>query len=81
MPNTGKSWVVGGERRRVTVYADPARLAARGVSLLEVARALGAANVNLQAGSFERGGREIAFEAGPFFGSVDEVARHPGRQR
>jgi multidrug efflux pump subunit AcrB len=74
VPNTGKSSVVGGERRRVTVYADPARLAARGVSLLEVVRALGAANVNLQAGSFERGGREIAFEAGPFFGSVDEVA-------
>ncbi len=74
VPNTGKSSVVGGERRRVTVYADPARLAARGVSLLEVVRALGAANVNVQAGSFERGGREIAFEAGPFFGSVDEVA-------
>ena len=74
VPNTGKSWVVGGERRQVMVYADPARLAARGVSLLEVVRALGAANLNLQAGSFERGGREVAFEAGPFFGSVDEVA-------
>jgi multidrug efflux pump subunit AcrB len=74
VPNTGKSWVVGGERRHVTVYVDPARLGARGVSLLEVVRALGAANLNVQAGRFDRGDREIALEAGPFFGSADEVA-------
>jgi multidrug efflux pump subunit AcrB len=73
VPNTGKRWVVGGERRRVTVYVDSAALVARGVSLLEVMRALGAANMNVQAGRFERGGREIELEAGPFFGSVDEV--------
>ena len=73
VPNTGKRWVVGGERRRVTVYVDSAALAARGVSLLEVMRALGAGNMNVQAGRFERGGREIELEAGPFFGSVDEV--------
>jgi multidrug efflux pump subunit AcrB len=74
VPNTGKSWVVGGQRRHVTVYVDPARLGARGVSLLEVVRALGAANLNVQAGRFDRGDREIALEAGPFFGSADEVA-------
>ena len=44
------------------------------MSLLEVVRALGTANLNVQAGSFARGGREILLEAGPFFGSVDEVA-------
>ena len=74
VPNTGKSWVVGGERRHVTVYVDPAKLAARGAALLDVVHALGTANVNVQAGSFERGGREVLLEAGPFFGSVDEVA-------
>jgi multidrug efflux pump subunit AcrB len=73
VPNTGRSSVVGGQRRHVTVYVDPARLGAHGVSMLELVRALGAANVNLQAGHFERGGREVLFEAGPFFGSVDEV--------
>lgn len=73
VPNTGKRWVVGGEPRQVSVYVDPARLAARGVSLLEVVRALGAANLNVQAGRFERGDRDVALEAGPFFGSVDEV--------
>lgn len=73
VPNTGKSWVVGGQPRRVTAFLDPARLAARGTSMLEVIRALRAANVNVQAGSFERGGREVTLEAGPFFGSAQEV--------
>ena len=71
--NTGRRWVVGGEPRQVTVYADPGRMAARGVSLLEVVRALEAANLNVQAGRFERGGADIALEAGPFFRSADEV--------
>jgi multidrug efflux pump subunit AcrB len=75
VPNTGRSFVVGGERRHVTVYADPARLAAHGASLLELLRALGAANLNVQAGRFERGGREVQLEAGPFFGSSDDIAR------
>jgi len=73
VPNTGRSWVVGGQPRRVTVYLDPARLAARGTSMLEVVRALQNANVNVQAGTFERGGREVTLEAGPFFGSAQEV--------
>jgi len=73
VPNAGKSWVVGGERRRVTAYLDPARLAARDVAPLEVVRALGAANVNVPAGTFERGGREVVFEAGPSFASAEEA--------
>ncbi|MFQ5668343.1 MAG: efflux RND transporter permease subunit, partial [Candidatus Binatia bacterium] len=72
--DTGKSYVVGGQRRRVTVYVDPAKLGARGVSLLEVVHALEAANVNVHAGRFERGNREMQLDAGPFFGSVAEVA-------
>jgi multidrug efflux pump subunit AcrB len=71
--NTGKRWVVGGEPRQVTVYVDPAKLAARGVSLLEVMRALDAGNLNVRAGRFERADREIELDAGPFFGSLDEV--------
>ncbi|SET36997.1 Multidrug efflux pump subunit AcrB [Nitrosomonas marina] len=71
--DVGKSWVVGGEQRRVSVYADPARLAAHGVTLMEVARALTETNVNVQAGSFQRSNREILLEAGPHFGSAVEV--------
>ncbi|MCC7091864.1 MAG: efflux RND transporter permease subunit [Nitrosomonas sp.] len=71
--DVGKSWVVGGEQRRVSVYADPARLTAHDVSLNEIARALAETNVNLQAGSFERGNREMLLEAGPHFSSATEV--------
>ena len=73
VPDTGRRTVVGGEPRRVTVYADPGRLAARGVSLLELVRALAAANLNVQAGRIERDGADVAIEAGPFFRSADEV--------
>ncbi len=73
VPNAGKSWVTGGQRRRVTVYLDPVRLAARGVAPLEVVRALGAANVNVPAGTLDRAGREVVFEAGPSFASADEA--------
>jgi len=65
--DVGKSWVVGGEQRRVSVYANPASLAAHSVTLGEITQALANANVNLQAGSFERGNKEILLEAGPQF--------------
>ncbi|MEN8259647.1 MAG: efflux RND transporter permease subunit, partial [Pseudomonadota bacterium] len=71
--NVGKSWVVGGAKRRVSVYPDTAKLASRGIDLLEVLKAMKSANVNLQAGTFEKGGREILFEAGPDYGNVDDV--------
>ncbi len=73
VPNAGKSWVVGGERRRVTVYLDPARLAASGIAPLDVARAMGAANVSLTVGRIEREGREVEVEAGPSFTSAEEA--------
>ncbi|MGZ8238355.1 MAG: efflux RND transporter permease subunit [Methylobacter sp.] len=72
--NVGKSWVVGGEQRRISVYANPASLAAHGVTLGEITQALKIANVNLQAGSFERGNKEILLEAGPHFTSSADVA-------
>ncbi|HLY73831.1 MAG TPA: efflux RND transporter permease subunit, partial [Planctomycetota bacterium] len=73
VPNAGKSWVVGGERRRVTVYLDPTRLAASGIAPLDIARVLGAANVNLSVGRIEREGREVEVEAGPQFSSAEEA--------
>jgi len=73
VPNAGRSWVVGGERRRVTVSLDPVLLAASDVAPLDVARALGAADVNLNAGRIERGGREVLVDAGPFFAGAEEA--------
>src|SRR3974390_2962018 len=47
VPNTGRPGVGGGEPRQVMVYLDPPRLSGLGIAPLDVARALGAANVNL----------------------------------
>ncbi len=74
VPDAGRSWVAGGEPRRVTAYLDPARMAARGVDILQVFHALAAANRSLPAGAFERAGREVLVEAGSSFRSAEEVA-------
>ena len=73
VPDVGKSWVVGGEQRQVSIYANTASLAAHGITLLDITQALANANVNVQAGSFERNNREILLEAGPHFSSSAEV--------
>lgn len=75
--DAGKIGVVGGERRRISVYPDAARLAAHGASVLDVMRALRAANVNLQAGTFDQANRVVRLDAGPFFASAEEVAGAP----
>lgn len=75
--DTGKITVVGGEPRRVLVYPDAAALAARGLSFLDLLRALGAANVQVEAGRFERAGRSLRLQAGPVFGDAEEVAGTP----
>ncbi|MDP3905118.1 MAG: efflux RND transporter permease subunit [Methylococcaceae bacterium] len=71
--DVGKSWVVGGEPRRVSIYADSAKLTAHDVTLLEISQALANANINLQSVSFARGNQQLVLEAGPHFGSADEV--------
>ena len=73
VPDVGKSWVVGGEQRQVSIYANTPSLAAHGITLLDITQALANANVNVQAGSFERNNREILLEAGPHFSSSAEV--------
>jgi hypothetical protein len=73
--NAGRGAVFGGERRRVLVYLDPARLAARNLAPADVTAALGLANVNVRAGRFQREGREVILDAGPFFSSPP---RSPG---
>jgi multidrug efflux pump subunit AcrB len=77
VPDAGRISVVGGEPRRVLVYPDPARLAAHGVTVLEVVEALKAANVNLGAGTYEQAGRRVRLEAGPAFTDAGEVAGTP----
>jgi len=63
----------GGRRREVRVELDPEALAGHGLSPLEVARALRAADASLNAGAFDRADRNVAVIAGPFVGGRRDV--------
>jgi multidrug efflux pump subunit AcrB len=77
VPDAGRITVVGGEPRRVLIYPDSARLAAHGVTLLDLMQALQAANVKLQAGRYDSSNRTVRLDAGPFFTNSAEVAATP----
>ena len=73
VPDTGRSFVVGGRPRQVRVILDAQRLAGHALAPLDVRQALGGADVNLRVGSFARGNREFVMESGPFLRSASEV--------
>ncbi len=73
VPNTGKSFIVGGRPRRIRVMLDADRLAGHGLTPLEVSRALQGADANLRVGTFDRGNQVYIVDSGPFLHSADEV--------
>nr|MBA3502777.1 efflux RND transporter permease subunit [Deltaproteobacteria bacterium] len=89
LKGVGQVVILGGQERQINVNLDPIRLAAAGVSALEVQRAIGAANVNLPGGRIESGptntslrveGRAIqADEIGGII--VRQQGEHPVRVR
>ncbi len=84
IPDTGRAYVVGGRSRQVRVLLQPEKMAARGVSVLEIVSSLKGANVNLRAGNMDILNKEVAVDAGPFLRSASEVSElivgvHAGR--
>ncbi len=71
--NTSLTSVIGGRPRQVRVELDPAALAASGLDILEVRRALSGANLELPATSFARGNEETLVRGGTFLRSAQEV--------
>ena len=67
--------IIGGQRREVLVELDTARLAAYGVSALDVAGRLQAANRRLSSGAFDRDNQRVVLETGAFLGSLADVER------
>src|SRR5579875_1060599 len=74
VPDTGRSFVVGGRPRQIRVLLDADRLAGHGLAPLEVAGALRGADANLRAGSFAHGNREYVVDSGPFLTSAADVS-------
>ncbi len=79
-----RSDLVGGRSREVRVELDPARLASRRVSPLQVAAALRAADTSVQAGSFSVANRDISVVSSAFLQTARDVEQlvvgvHDGR--
>jgi len=75
VPGTREVQTLGGPGRAVHVLIDAERMAAHGVSSLEVRNALQLANVSLPAGALVRENREVLIETGNYLESAEDVAR------
>ncbi len=71
--NTSVTKVIGGRPRQIQVAIDSGALAARGLSLLDVQRALSAGNLELPAGNFDKSNEQFLVRAGTFFQTASEV--------
>lgn len=84
IPDSARITIHGGQKRAVHVYLDTERLAAYGLSPMEIAGALKISNAQAESGSFSQADSAIVVEAGPFIENVDEVRNlmvgvHQGR--
>ena len=73
LPGAGSVEIAGGDVREILVAVDKAQLAAYGISIDQVARALTAENLNLPSGTIEEGRREYAVRAVGEFQSVAAI--------
>jgi multidrug efflux pump subunit AcrB len=71
--NAGRTYVVGGRSREISVRISPQRMAGRGVSIQDIQRALQGGNVSLPAGELVRQDRAVRLQAGRFLQSAREV--------
>ncbi len=71
--NLSRTYITGGLRRKVSVYLDPPRMKAYGVSPLEVHRAIQVTNVSGISGDFVRDDRSVRVEAGEAILRPDEL--------
>jgi multidrug efflux pump subunit AcrB len=72
-PDVAAVEILGGQRRTLRVEPDAAKLSARGLTPLDLAAALEAANRRVSSGVFRDGNREVLAEAGEFLHSAAEV--------
>lgn len=72
-PDVSAVTVIGGQRREILITLNQARLAAYGISPLQVSAALGASNRRLPSGQFAGGNQQFLFETGQFLTTPDEV--------
>ncbi|WP_295752355.1 efflux RND transporter permease subunit [Undibacterium sp.] len=64
---------IGGPGRAVNIELDPARLAATGLTVIDLQGALASANLGLPSGELTAGNRSVAVDAGPFLRDAQAV--------
>ena len=64
---------IGGPGRAVNIELDPTRLAASGLTVMDLQGSLQSANLGLPAGELTAGNRSVAIDAGPFLRDAQAV--------
>ncbi|HEX6613981.1 MAG TPA: efflux RND transporter permease subunit [Rhodanobacteraceae bacterium] len=75
IPGTRDVYTLGAPDRAVVVQVDPAKLAAYGMSVDDLAHSLKAANVVTQAGDRVTDDRDVPVTAGTFLAGADDIAQ------
>jgi multidrug efflux pump subunit AcrB len=72
-PEVSAVEMIGGQRRTIRITLQPSKLAAYGLTPIDVWQALGAANQRLDSGRYARNNREFILETGQFLRTADDV--------
>ena len=72
--NTSLTTVIGGRPRQVKIILDPHALAARGLALEDLRRALAGANVEFAAGRLQSGNADLLVRGGKVLHSAADIA-------
>jgi multidrug efflux pump subunit AcrB len=73
IPNTGAITLHGGQGRVLQVYLDMERLAAYGLTPMEIAGAIKVTNAQGESGGFEQANASVRVKAGPFLSDAAEA--------
>ena len=71
--DTSRTSIVGGRKREIRIELVPEKMSGRGVSKLEVYRALRGTDASVTAGEFSRANREVLVTSDSFVASAKEV--------
>ncbi|HEY1110921.1 MAG TPA: efflux RND transporter permease subunit, partial [Opitutaceae bacterium] len=74
LPDVAETTLIGGTRRQLRVLVDPVKLAARQLTLSDVAATLQGANTRAQAGALPTANRDLLIEAGDYLRDADDAA-------
>ncbi len=71
--NAGRTYIVGGRQRQISVHISPQLMAGRGIGIDAVERAIKASNVALPAGDLIQRDNVVRLDAGRFLSTAEEA--------